>query len=561
MTAIFERILAVTWEGRNYTFLRNVLHFGQSLRNTLFLRGLRLAVFFVAIFYMNVNIIGRSSGRSATGAAAYRSGEKLRSNAVKSAAYGSGSKLHSGEIVHDYTKKKGVMHSEIILPDNAPPEYADRETLWNVVEISEKRKDAQLAREIIVALPREFDLSEHIEVTREYVKENFVTKGMIADFAIHHTRKENPHAHIMLTTRHVTPEGFGSKNREWNSRQNLLDWREDWAAKNNRMFECKGFTERIDHRTLKAQGIDREPTIHMGAAATALERRGIATERGDYNREITRRNLERATNIDSPTKESELTQQHKTLEPAKIQPRMDAIDDEYYKFDKELQNLENRCVKIRRDIQPLCTFLETIEEYDENIRRKQKKIEPMRENRQKARFWEFEEKSYWDLQIRIAEIDLENTRKYFTRKFNMAPEQARAEIDRVQKVIREKEREIAENEARMDKIYDRQDALKKEYQALKLQKDSRVDRALVKAHADYWIKELERQDREELERQIQEEIIYRLSIISEEDFQKALESLSYEEAQVLLEIHETAKAEGLIKERRRNRTRTIGRSR
>jgi hypothetical protein len=111
----------------------------------------------------------------------------------------------------------------------------------------------------------------------------------------------------------------------------------------------------------------------------------------------------------------------------------------------------------------------------------------------------------------------------------------------------------------MDKIYDRQDVLRKEYQALKLQKDSHVDRALVKAHADYWIKELERQNREELDRQIQEEIIHRLSTISEEDFQKALESLSYEEAQVLLEIHETAKEQGLI--RKRKRTRTIGRSR
>jgi len=253
-----------------------------------------LAVFLVAIFYMDVNIIGRSSGRSATGAAAYRSGEKLRS--VAHASYQSGEKIQSknGKITHDYRKKKGVIHSEIILPDNAPEEYKDRQTLWNAVEISEKRKDAQLAREIIVALPREFDLSEHIEVTRRYVKENFVDKGMIVDFAIHDNKDANPHAHIMLTTRTVTPDGFGLKNTNWNKKENLLSWRKAWTHIINSTLESKGLDARIDHRSYKEQGLDREPLIHLGHKAAALERQGIKTERGDYNREITRRNIERA---------------------------------------------------------------------------------------------------------------------------------------------------------------------------------------------------------------------------------------------------------------------------
>jgi len=97
-----------------------------------------------------------------------------------------------------------VVHKEIILPENAPPEFTDRENLWNSVEASKTRKNSQLAREIIVALPRELDLEEQIEVMREYVRENFVNKGMIADFAIHDKGDDNPHAHIMLTTRHVT---------------------------------------------------------------------------------------------------------------------------------------------------------------------------------------------------------------------------------------------------------------------------------------------------------------------------------------------------------------------
>jgi hypothetical protein len=267
---------------------------------------------------MDVKIIGRSSGRSSVGAAAYRAGEKLHS--IAHASYQSGEKIQGkgGKITHDYTKKQGVVYKEIILPDNAPEEYKDRETLWNAVEASEKRKDAQLAREIIVALPREFDLAEQIEVMRQYVKENFVSKGMIADFAIHNTGEgnlnspaegvasgvrnqqpelaphhtANPHAHIMLTTRNVSRDGFGLKNTDWNKKEFLLSYRKAWANIINSTLARKGLDERIDHRTLKAQGLDREATIHLGHQAAALEKKGIRTERGDYNREIRQRNLD-----------------------------------------------------------------------------------------------------------------------------------------------------------------------------------------------------------------------------------------------------------------------------
>jgi len=264
----------------------------------------------VAIFYMDVKIIGRGSGRSATGAAAYRSGQKLRSMAH--ASYQSGERLQGrggtdGKITHDYTRKKGVVHSEIILPINAPTEFLDRETLWNAVEISETRKNSQLAREIIVALPREFDLREQLEVVRGYVKENFVSKGMIADFAIHDKGDGNPHAHIMLTTRNVSPDGFRDKNRDWNKKENLLEWRKAWTHIINNTFERKGLSERIDHRTLKEQGFDRKPFIHMGHETAALEKKGIKTERGDYNREIKRHNDERAK------KEAEIMELQETV--------------------------------------------------------------------------------------------------------------------------------------------------------------------------------------------------------------------------------------------------------
>ncbi|MCL2291810.1 MAG: MobA/MobL family protein [Candidatus Bathyarchaeota archaeon] len=245
---------------------------------------------------MDVKIIGRSSGRSATGAAAYRAGEKLHS--VAHASYQAGEKLQgtvnkNDKITHDYTRKKGIVHSEIILPKNAPSKYTDRQTLWNAVELSETRKNSQLAREIIIALPIEFNLQEHLEVIRKYAKDNFVDKGMIADFAIHDTENDNPHAHIMLTTRNVTQEGFSEKNREWNKKENLLEWRKAWAHVVNEVFERKGLAQRIDHRTLKAQGIDRKPMIHLGYKASALEKKGIHTDRGNYNREINHRNNER----------------------------------------------------------------------------------------------------------------------------------------------------------------------------------------------------------------------------------------------------------------------------
>jgi hypothetical protein len=146
------------------------------------------------IYYFDGGIIGRSSGRSAVGAAAYRAAERLCSRAPGSAAYRAGDELREGKgvIVHDYTRKGGVRHSEIMLPKDAPPEFKDRETLWNVVEASEKRKDAQLAREIIVGLQREFELQEQIAVLREYIKTILLTRAC-APILIYTTRVTATH--------------------------------------------------------------------------------------------------------------------------------------------------------------------------------------------------------------------------------------------------------------------------------------------------------------------------------------------------------------------------------
>ena len=253
----------------------------------------------MAIYHINVKIIGRSSGRSSVAAAAYRAGEKLHNE-------------HDGT-THNYDKKAGVIHAEIILPENAPSEFQNREILWNAVERIEKRKDSQTAREVEVALPVEFELKEQLEVLRKYVQENFVDKGMCADFAIHDKGDGNPHAHIMLTTREVTKEGFGGKNRDWNKLEHLEKWRESWAKVcNERLPEDK----RIDHRTLEAQGIDREPTIHIGVAAHNMEKRGILSDRGNINREIKMGRQQRKTPI--PKSKEDLEEKIKAIKAREI---------------------------------------------------------------------------------------------------------------------------------------------------------------------------------------------------------------------------------------------------
>ena len=147
----------------------------------------------MAIYHCSIKIIGRSDGKSAVASSAYRSGEKLTDDRTG--------------LIHDFTKKRGVVFTEVSLPAHAPPEYADRNVLWNAVEKAEKKSNAQLAREIEVALPKELSRECQIEIVRRYVQENFVSVGMCADWALHDKGDGNPHAHIMLTMRGIKPDG------------------------------------------------------------------------------------------------------------------------------------------------------------------------------------------------------------------------------------------------------------------------------------------------------------------------------------------------------------------
>ena len=258
-------------------------------------------------FHFNISIISRGKSKSAVASAAYISCEKLTNE--------------WDGVTHDYHNKKGLEHKEIFLPENAPKEFLDRSTLWNSVELNEKAINAQLARNFIVALPKELSLEENKKLIREFIQDNFVSKGMIADFAIHQENDDgngNIHAHIMTTVRPLNQDGtWGAKSKkeylldeqgnkilgkngkpktrkidltDWNNKENAEKWREHFATLCNQYLEKAGEQKRVDHRSYKRQGKEEIPTIHLGASAGALERKGVETEKGNINREIKKHN-------------------------------------------------------------------------------------------------------------------------------------------------------------------------------------------------------------------------------------------------------------------------------
>ena len=232
----------------------------------------------MAIYHLSMKIISRNSGYSAVASAAYRSGSLMLDERTG--------------LTHDYTRKSGVAEAVILTPATAPAWCTNRAELWNAVEKAERRKNSQLAREIELAIPHELPQDAARETVLAFVRENFVSQGMIADVAFHHMDKTNPHAHIMLTTRAVGPAGFGGKVRDWNDRTHAETWRASWADHANRALANAGYQEEIDHRSYERQGLEKTPGIHLGKSACAMETRGIETERGEQNRLINRLNLE-----------------------------------------------------------------------------------------------------------------------------------------------------------------------------------------------------------------------------------------------------------------------------
>ena len=264
----------------------------------------------MAIYHLKVTVGSRKKGQSAITAAAYRSGSKIYENETG--------------LTSDYTRKHGVIYGEVALCENAPSEYKNREVLWNAVQKVETAKDARLWREIEVALPYEFSIEQRIEVVRKFVAQ-LTAQGMCADWSMHDPDKEikNPHAHIMLTTRSILPNGeWAAKSKKvydldengekiplidkktgkqkvdkngrkqwknhkedynnWNENERVEEWRTLWEEVCN---EYLSEENKIDHRSFERQGkIDVLPTIHEGYVARAMEQRGEVSERMEINR-------------------------------------------------------------------------------------------------------------------------------------------------------------------------------------------------------------------------------------------------------------------------------------
>lgn len=234
----------------------------------------------MAIYHFSAKVISRANGSSAVASAAYRSASELYDERLGRN--------------HDFSNKAGVIHSEVLLPLGAPERLNDRTVLWNEVEAGEKRKDAQLAREVEFSIPREMNEKQGVSLARDFVEKEFVRRGMVADLNVHWDKADDgspkPHAHVMLSMREVGPDGFGKKNRDWNSAEHLKGWREAWAAHVNERMAELGLEGRIDHRSYADQGIELEPQHKIGPAGMRRLDRGEDAERAEDHRRIAREN-------------------------------------------------------------------------------------------------------------------------------------------------------------------------------------------------------------------------------------------------------------------------------
>ena len=248
--------------------------------------------FDMAIYRLSACVVKRSEGRTVTAASAYRAGVSITDERTG--------------LIFAYDRRQGVAHAEIMAPDTAPAWMRERARLWNGAEAAENRKDAQLARDIVLAIPHELTPAARLALVRGFVLAAFVSDGMVADIAVHEPSRRgeadqrNHHAHILLTMRAIEGEKFGAKVRAWNDKAKLEAWRVAWAEHVNRALEQAGETARVDHRSLAARGIDRLPQPKLGPAVKAMEERGIVTNLGDECRAVEAINAALAE-IEEPT--------------------------------------------------------------------------------------------------------------------------------------------------------------------------------------------------------------------------------------------------------------------
>lgn len=238
----------------------------------------------MAIYHCSMSVISRGSGRSSCAAAAYRAGDRITDERTGG--------------TYDFTRKGGVVYSEILAPAGSPVWALNRSELWNHAEQREdkstRRATATTARELLLALPHEVNLDRQLTLTRAFGQYLVNSYGVAVDFSIHAPGREgdqrNFHVHMVISDRRLTDAGFAGKLRELTARNggraHLVAIRKIWAEMVNQHLEAFGRMERVDHRSYQAQSIDLAPSIHIGVAATALERRGLKTERGNFNRNV-----------------------------------------------------------------------------------------------------------------------------------------------------------------------------------------------------------------------------------------------------------------------------------
>lgn len=320
----------------------------------------------MAIYHLSMQIISRSKGQSAVASASYRSGERLVDE-------------RTGEI--KFYSRDVQPETMILAPTHSPSFVYDREQLWNEVEKVEKRKDSQLAREMNIALPKELSNAQQKELIQNFIQDQFVDKGMIADVAIHRDDKENPHAHVMLTMRDITPDGFGKKNRDWNanfanSKENnkgfvksadgCLNIREEWANYANEALEKANVKDRITHLSHEARGLEQLPTVHLGHVASEMEKKGKESERGNINREIKEYN---STVIDL----EQYRQQKKELEQAIKKSTSTLAPEEKAILEKAKQILEGKNLNVKgmnERLEQLGKWSARIDREDSKLREK-----------------------------------------------------------------------------------------------------------------------------------------------------------------------------------------------
>lgn len=271
----------------------------------------------MATYHLSAKTISRSHGRSATAAAAYRSGAWIIDERTG--------------VIHDYRRRRGVEATLLMLPANAPDWASDRARLWNAAEQAETRKNSTVAREFEIALPAELDAGERHRLAADFARELILRHGCAADVAIHRPGRtgdqRNHHAHILLTTRRLTATGFGAKTRELDDLKTgeIGRWRARFANLQNERLREAGAEAQVDHRSLEAQEINREATIHLGPTATAMERRGVPTRLGESNRAVQASNAEWQRDAEAqPAAEQRETEPARRAEPTTVEAKAHA---------------------------------------------------------------------------------------------------------------------------------------------------------------------------------------------------------------------------------------------